>query len=86
MKSHTQMEKYLPDNEMSGMMALAHQRQEMTIKKTSKREGLLRIVNTIGDNQIERMEAQHRQLSLLRNNPNAQYYRTANQTALVRRS
>jgi hypothetical protein len=35
---------------MSGIMVLAHQRQEMTQKKTSKREGLLRIVNTIGDN------------------------------------
>lgn len=41
------------------------------------------MVNTIGDNQIERLEAQHRQLSVLRN---AEYYRTGNHTALVRRS
>jgi hypothetical protein len=45
------------DPEMTGIMALAHSKMEMTQKKTSKREGILRMVNTIGDNQIERLEA-----------------------------
>jgi hypothetical protein len=58
----------------------------MSQKKTSKREGLLRLVNTIGDNQLETLETKHRQLSLLRNNPNKEYYRTGNHTTLVRRS
>ncbi len=84
MKSHSQLEKFHNgDPEMTGIMALAHSKMEMTQKKTSKREGILRMVNTIGDNQIERLEAQHRQLSVLRN---AEYYRTGNHTALVRRS
>lgn len=63
MKSHSQLEKlHNGDPEMTGIMALAHSKQEMTQKKTSKREGILRMVNTIGDNQIERVEAQQRQL------------------------
>ncbi len=84
MKSHSQLEKMQNvDPELTGIMALAHSKQEMTQKKTSKREGILRMVNTIGDNQIERLEAQHRQLSVLRN---AEYYRTGNHTTLAKRS
>jgi hypothetical protein len=57
----------------------------MTQKKTSKREGLLRIVNSIGENFHEHQEAEERKAAILNKNILREYSRTGNLTTLMGR-
>ena len=55
----------------------------MTQKKTSKREGLLRLVNSIGENIHEQKEAEERKQNILNKNMLREYSRTGNMTSLM---
>jgi hypothetical protein len=57
----------------------------MTQKKTSKREGLLRLVNSIGENFHEHQAAEERKMAVINKNILREYSRTGNLTTLMKR-
>lgn len=82
MKSHSQLEPAAsPMAHAGAIVAFSGTNQ----KKTGKREGLLRMVNAIGENEAERLEAEERKLQVLNRNLLGEYSRTGNFSALVRK-
>jgi hypothetical protein len=76
MKSQSQIEK-LPESPMVQAGAIV-EFSATNKKKTGKREGLLRMVNSIGENEAERLEAEERKLQVLNRNLLKDYSRTGN--------
>jgi glutaminase len=66
MKSQSQLDPHYPESPMVNAGAIVA--FSGGNKKTGKREGLLRMVNSIGQNDAERLEAEEKKLQVLNRN------------------
>jgi len=94
MKSQTVLEQASDNRDLSPstqkyqsgkILAITNGESSLTSKKTSKREGLLRLVNSIGENIHEQKEAEERKELILQKNMLREYSRTGNMTTLMNR-